>query len=57
MEARPNNPVYQDSLGWVYLKLGFLDEAETWLERALKGAPEEREVQEHVRTLRELKTL
>ena len=57
VEARPNNPVYQDSLGWVYLKLGFLDEAETWLERALKGAPEEREVQEHVRTLRELKTL
>ncbi len=57
VEARPNNPAYQDSLGWVYLKLGFFDEAETWLERALKGAPEEREVQEHVRTLRELKTL
>ena len=57
VEARPNNPAYQDSLGWVYLKLGFFDEAETWLERALKGAPDEREVQEHVRTLRELKTL
>ncbi|NLJ47334.1 MAG: tetratricopeptide repeat protein [Treponema sp.] len=57
VEARPNNPAYQDSLGWVYLKLGFLDEAETWLERALKGAPEEKEIQEHVRALRELKTL
>ncbi len=41
----------------VYLKLGFFDEAETWLERALARAPEEQEVQEHVRTLRELKSL
>ena len=57
VEARPNNPAYQDSLGWVYLKLGFFDEAESWLEKALSGAPDEQEVQEHVRTLRELKSL
>jgi len=57
VEARPNNPAYQDSLGWVYLKLGFFDEAESWLERALRGAPDEQEVLDHVRALRELKSL
>ena len=57
VESKPNNPAYMDSLGWVYLKLGFLGEASTWLERALDGAPDEQEVQEHIRARRELKAL
>ncbi len=32
----PDNGAYLDSLGWVYYKMGKLDEAEQWLRRALK---------------------
>jgi Flp pilus assembly protein TadD len=31
----PENPAYLDSLGWVYYRLGALDEAEFWLRRAI----------------------
>jgi Flp pilus assembly protein TadD len=31
----PENPAYLDSLGWVYYRLGDLDQAEYWLRRAV----------------------
>ncbi len=36
VELEPDNGAYLDSLGWVYFKMGRLEEAEQWLRRALK---------------------
>ncbi len=35
VEARPGNSAYLDSLGWVEYRLGRLDEAKRWLQRAV----------------------
>ncbi len=35
VEARPGNSAYLDSLGWVEYRLGRLNEAERWLQRAV----------------------
>ena len=34
--AEPENPAFLDSLGWVYYRLGSMDEAEFWLRRAIE---------------------
>ncbi|HEX8097218.1 MAG TPA: tetratricopeptide repeat protein [Pyrinomonadaceae bacterium] len=48
VRAEPNNPSYQDSLGWVYFKLGQLDEAERWLTEASRRNPTSATIQEHL---------
>jgi len=43
-----NNPVYLDSLGWVYYKLGNINQAKICLKKALKGAPHNEEIKNHL---------
>jgi Flp pilus assembly protein TadD len=45
------NPAYLDSLGWVYYKLGELDQAKSYLKKALKKAPANEEIQNHLQTV------
>jgi len=35
VQKEPNNPAYQDSLGWVYFKQNKLGDAEEWLRKAV----------------------
>jgi Flp pilus assembly protein TadD len=42
-----NNPAYLDSLGWVYYKLGDLQQAKTYLKKAARLAPDNREIEDH----------
>jgi tetratricopeptide (TPR) repeat protein len=51
VDKAPDNPAYLDSLGWAYHRLGFDDEARKNIERALKLAPDEEEIQQHARAL------
>ncbi len=41
VEADPENPAYLDSLGWVYYRLGAIDQAEFWLRRAVELSEED----------------
>ncbi|HXC30990.1 MAG TPA: tetratricopeptide repeat protein, partial [Verrucomicrobiae bacterium] len=34
LKEEPNNPAYEDSLGWAYFKQNKLDDAEQWLRQA-----------------------
>ena len=47
VDIKPQNPAYQDSLGWAYFKNGELLEARTWLRRAMEAAPQMQEIQKH----------
>jgi len=51
VDLKPQNPAYQDSLGWAYYKNGELLEARTWLRRALESAPQKKEIKDHVKTV------
>lgn len=51
VDKRPNNPAYLDSLAWAYYRLGFLEEARDYVQRALDLAPGETEIQEHARAI------
>jgi tetratricopeptide (TPR) repeat protein len=44
----PNNGAYIDSLGWVYFRLGQLDLAEKYLSDAVRLAPRDATVHEHL---------
>lgn len=46
-EADPDNPAIMDSLGWVYFRLGKLDDALAWLESAYSRLPDQ-EVSAHL---------
>jgi tetratricopeptide (TPR) repeat protein len=48
VKAEPTNPNYLDSLGWVYFKLGELDEAERYLNDAARRNTRSSTVQEHL---------
>jgi tetratricopeptide (TPR) repeat protein len=48
VKAEPTNPNYLDSLGWVYFKLGQLDEAERHLNDAARRNTRSSTVQEHL---------
>jgi tetratricopeptide (TPR) repeat protein len=48
VEAEPANPSFLDSLGWVYFKLGKLDEAERYLSEAARLNPDSAAAQEHL---------
>jgi len=42
------NPAYLDSLGWVYYKLGELSQAKSYLKKAIKLAPHNKEIKRHL---------
>jgi len=42
------NPAYLDSLGWVHYKLGEISQARSYLKKALKYAPDNREIRHHL---------
>ncbi len=46
-----DNPAYLDSLGWVYFKLGDVSTARGYLKKALKMAPDNDDIREHLDTL------
>jgi tetratricopeptide (TPR) repeat protein len=48
-----DNPAYLDSLGWVYYKLGEKSQARSYLKKALKKAPANEEIKDHLRTAME----
>ncbi|MDQ1610938.1 MAG: hypothetical protein QOG00_869 [Pyrinomonadaceae bacterium] len=48
VKTEPTNPNYLDSLGWVYFKLGQLDEAERHLNDAARRNTRSSTVQEHL---------
>lgn len=48
VKTEPTNPNYLDSLGWVYFKLGQLDEAERYLNDAARRNTRSSTVQEHL---------
>ena len=49
VDAKPQNAAYLDSLGWAYYKCGDITEARAWLRRALDIAPDENEIQRHLK--------
>jgi tetratricopeptide (TPR) repeat protein len=51
VDLKPQNPAYQDSLGWAYYKNGEVLEARTWLRRASEAAPQQKEIREHFKTV------
>ena len=46
-----NNPAYLDSLGWVCFKLGRIKEAKIHLNKALKKAPANKEINAHLQAV------
>jgi Flp pilus assembly protein TadD len=47
VDSSPDNPAYLDSLAWAYFKLGFLDEANDQIGKALRFSPNEPEIRGH----------
>ncbi len=48
----PENPDYLDTIGWVYFKLGKIEESKKFLEKAFSKKPWEPEIVEHIGFLR-----
>ncbi len=48
VKSEPSSGAYQDSLGWVYFRLGELDRAERHLTEAVRLDPFDATVQEHI---------
>jgi Flp pilus assembly protein TadD len=48
VRAAPTNASYLDSLGWVYFKMGQLDDAERYLNDASRRSPRSPTIQEHL---------
>jgi len=51
VERKPSSPAYMDSLGWAYFKSGEVNEARTWLRRALDMAPRQKEISKHMKVV------
>jgi tetratricopeptide (TPR) repeat protein len=49
VDHKPQSAAYLDSLGWAYFKNGEVQEAKTWLRRALDLAPRHPEIRNHMR--------
>ena len=47
VDKNPENAAYLDSLGWASYKCGKLNDARSWLRRAMDIAPQEKEIKEH----------
>lgn len=48
VELDPNNGAYLDSLGWAYFKLNRIDDAETYLKKALERVRKDPTIHEHL---------
>jgi tetratricopeptide (TPR) repeat protein len=48
-----DNPAYLDSLGWTYFRMGQKTQAKNYLKKALKMAPENDDIREHLRMVTE----
>ncbi|GIV15839.1 MAG: hypothetical protein KatS3mg022_1274 [Armatimonadota bacterium] len=48
LAAEPNNPVYLDTLGWIYYRQGRYPQAVQLLEQAVQDAPQEPELRYHL---------
>jgi tetratricopeptide (TPR) repeat protein len=48
VELEPSSGAYLDSLGWVYYRMGKLDQAETYLRQALVQVPHDATVRDHL---------
>jgi Flp pilus assembly protein TadD len=48
MELKPGNGYIQDSLGWVYFRLGNLERAEKELRAALELVPDDPHISDHL---------
>ncbi len=48
LAAEPNNPVYLDTLGWIYYRQGRYQQAVQVLEKAVEDAPQEPELRYHL---------
>ena len=48
VDAEPDNPVFLDTLGWLYYKTGNYQKAREIIEKALAGKPDEPEIYEHL---------
>ncbi len=48
VDLDPNNGAYLDSLGWAYFKLSRVDEAETYLKKALERVRRDPTIHEHL---------
>jgi tetratricopeptide (TPR) repeat protein len=48
VELEPNNGAYLDSLGWVYFRMGDLDQAENYLRRAIERFSKDPTVHDHL---------
>lgn len=53
LEIDPDNGAYMDSLGWAYFKKGMYKEALVDLEKANKCYPDDPDIKEHLRAIRE----
>ena len=49
VQLKPENPAYLDSLGWAYYKIGKLDEAKSYLRKALNISGGNKEIASHMR--------
>lgn len=49
LDMRPASPACLDSVGWVYLKLGLMDDAFKYLNQARELLPDNEEIAEHIR--------
>jgi tetratricopeptide (TPR) repeat protein len=48
-----DNPAYLDSLGWTYYRMGQKTQAKNYLKKALKMAPGNEDIREHLRMVTE----
>ncbi len=48
VKAKPDNGDYADTLGWVYFKMGRLDDANEWISRAVRLSPNSAELRSHL---------
>ncbi len=55
LELDPDNPIYLDSMGWVYYKLGDLKTAEYYIARAIDLGAKDPEILEHMGDLQAAK--
>ncbi|TCK62079.1 tetratricopeptide repeat protein [Seleniivibrio woodruffii] len=51
LAAKPNEPAYLDSLGWILYKQGKYKDAYVYQKKAVKLAPEEQEIVEHMKAI------
>jgi tetratricopeptide (TPR) repeat protein len=54
-ESNPGSPAYCDTLGYVHMKIGNVEQAEKFLKEAYRKLPMSEEIKEHLRELTTLK--